>query len=681
MRNPLLSWDRCPDFSRIQAEHLVPAHEVAANATRATLAAAEARADAMDISEMIHFADSIVDPYLQVVTLSHLLQYLKASPEWFEEMKRAQDRTAGLVGEVNQSLPIYAVVRRLQEGGDARSEAERRILYWERVRSEESGVHLSADDRAQLLERQRRLQVLKAQFSRNVASAQGAWRRLLTDPDAVAGLPNAWRQKAAENAREEGHPHATAADGPWLVRYDGGFFNAFLRYSSDATARRQLYREVSALNHGGEYDNTAIAEEILTLRRQKARMLGYASFAEMVLATKMADSVQTVKDMLEGMLPRVLRAEKADMAELKAFAAEKGAQEGTDFQLGDGAYWRHRLKQERHQLDEEAIKAYFPYPRVRDTLFSLAGRLFGIRIAPADPQPPVWAPGVTLYDVYENETLQGSFYMDPFQRHNKVAGGFSMTIRGRSLRADGSVRQPVACAVFNIMPGTAAQPALLTLNDVTVMFHEFGHVLQSVLTTIPHAVVGGNRGIEWDAIELPSQFMECWRYQPDVLREMARHYETDEPLPEETIQRLIQLKNHHYGSVLLHSIKWSLIDLALHHDYDPESGRTLQSLTEALVRRTTAYDTPLISDVYDSDFIFAHGYASAFYSYLWGEALSVEAFSAFTEEGADQEALGRRFRETFFARGGAQHPMDVFRDFTDRAPSGTSLLEYFNIKE
>ena len=433
---------------------------------------------------------------------------------------------------------------------------------------------------------------------------------------------------------------------------------------------------------GSDLNNWPLIERILSLRGEQARRLGYANWAEVSLAAKMADSTAAVETLLEELRAAALPVAEQELDALRACARSHGAAEAEDLQPWDVTFWAEVLRQQSFELDSEALRPWFPLPQVLDGLFSLSSRLFGITIEAADGQAPVWHPDVRFFRILDGGTPVAAFYLDPYSRPGSKRGGAWMDeclVRSRS--ADGSAVLPVAYLVCNQSPPVGDTPSLMTFEEVETLFHEFGHGLQHMLTTVERPQAAGINGVEWDAVELPSQFMENWCYDRATLLGMARHWQSGEPLPEAEFAKLQAARTFMGGAATLRQVHFALVDLRLHSQWQPDCGLSPEQLRRQIATSTTVL-APIDEDAFLCSFghIFAGGYAAGYYSYKWAEVLSADAFAAFEEVGLENEAqiqaTGRRFRDTVLSLGGSLDPKQVFEAFRGRQPSSEALIRH-----
>ncbi len=588
-----------------------------------------------------------------------------------------------------QSPALHDGLVRLRGGAvfEALDPTQQRIVDCLLRDARHSGVGLEQDKRARFNALQAELAELATRFSNHVLDATRQFSLLVHDPDEMAGTPASLRELAAQNAREQGEAAATAEAGPWRLSLDGPVLFPFLEHGACRALREQLYRASITRASAGELDNTPVLEQILALRQEMAGLLGFASYAELSLDAKMAPGVAAVDALLERLRLASLPGAQADLASLRAFAAEHGQTE--PIAVWDVAYFSERLRERRFDYSEEELRPYFPLPRVLDGLFALAKRLFEVEIVAADGEVPVWHPDVRFFRVRDGAGNPiAAFYLDPYSRPGDKRGGAWMDdCMGRTRRpAEGVAREPVAYLICNQAPPVGGKPSLMAFDEVVTLFHEFGHGLQHMLTRVDHGMASGIRNIEWDAVELPSQFMENWCYHRETLLGLSGHVETNERLPDTLFDKISQARTYRAGSFMLRQLYFAMLDLALHRDPTAARRERIFALQAEIAARTAVLP-PLPEDRFLCSFghIFAGGYAAGYYSYKWAEVLSADAFSAFEEAGLeDAQALaetGRRFRDTVLASGGGTAPMRVFEAFRGRPPTPDALLRHSGLTE
>jgi len=691
-QNPLLIGEGLPPFDRIAPEHVVPGMRQLLQELEQELSELEAKATPTwegtvaplaRIEERLDWSWGIVNHLMGVKNSSALRQ----------AHEQVQPEVVRFGNRLSQSAPIYRALKQLRDGPDWErlDRAQQRIVDAYLQDAELSGVGLEGERRERFNAIQLELAELSTQFSNHVLDATQAFQLRLTHPDEVAGLPESALRLAAQAALDHSDTDATAEAGPWVLTLDIPSFLPFMQHAQRRDLRERLYRAFVTRASGGEYDNNAIIERILALRQEQAQLLGFNHYAELSLTQKMAPDVAAVERLLEELRGASYDAAAREVAELQALAAERSAPEGSDFQHWDFRYWAERQREARFELDAEALRPYFPFEQVLDGLFALVQRLFGVTIEPADGETPVWHPDVRYFRVRDCDgSAVANFYLDPYSRPSEKRGGAWMDEclnRARFTDATGNLqtRLPVAYLNCNQAPPLEGQPSLMTFDEVETLFHEFGHGLQHMLTQVDYPGAAGINNVEWDAVELPSQFMENWCYHRPTLFAMARHYQTGEPLPEAEYQKLLAARTHLSGSATLRQVYFSYLDLELHQRYRPDGSDTPWAIRDRVAERTTILQ-PLPEDAFLCFFghIFDGPYAAGYYSYEWAEVLSADAFAAFEEAGlADDAAIaatGRRFRDTVLALGGSHPPMEVFRAFRGREPQTEPLLRHSGLK-
>lgn len=616
------------------------------------------------------------------------------TPELREAHQNQQGTVVAFGSRAGQSAVIYRALGQLLEQRQQLDATQQRILEAERRDMELRGVGLGGAEQEAFNATTAELARLASDFGNHVLDATNGWSLRLRDPAEVAGLPDSLRELLAQAARqageEPGDTDASAEAGPWLLGLDMPRVAPFLKYSQRRDLRERVYQAQVARASSGELDNGPPIERILTLRGEQARRLGYATWAEVSLASKMAGSVAEVEQLLEELRAAAYPVAERELEELRAIARRQGAPEADDLKPWDVAFWAEKLRQESFELDSEALRPWFPLEQVLQGLFGLCQRLFDIRIVSTDPgEAPTWHPDVRYFRVLDGAsgTPLAAFYLDPFSRPGSKRGGAWMDeCLGRSRTAAGEPVLPVAYLICNQSPPVGETPSLMTFEEVETLFHEFGHGLQHMLTTVDRPQAAGINNVEWDAVELPSQFMENWCYDRATLMGMGRHWQTGEPLPEADYQKLLAARTFMGGSATLRQVHFALVDLRLHSAWSPEGGQSPEQLRRELARTTTVLE-PIPEDAFLCAFshIFAGGYSAGYYSYKWAEVLSADAFSAFEEVGLDVEdavvATGRRFRDTVLSLGGSRSPAEIFEAFRGRPPSPEALIRHSGLVE
>jgi len=721
--NPLASWTYglgekageapdLPKWSSIKDEHVKPAITAAVAAANAEIDAIEKRlalaesppstwAELMDPLERL--SEKLSRPWGVV---SHL-KGVRDSDDLRSAYDECQPEVVTASLRIGQSRPVYDAMVALVENEaafGALTPAQQRAVECEVRDAKLSGVALDGAEKTRYNEIAKELSALSTEFSNNVLDATKAFEHLCEAKDDVAGLPTSALEQAAQTAKSRGgHENATADEGPWMFTLDAPSYMAVRSHAENRALREKVYRaylarasqffapfaESAAKSEKKVGDNAPLIERILTLRQEKAKLLGYDNFAEVSMAKKMA-TLATAESLLEDIRAKAKPAAERELEEIRAFAAERGASEAsTGLMQWDVGFWSERLREAKYELKEEDLRPYFQLPAVIDGMFELASTLFGVRVEPADGEVEVWHPDVRFFKVLDAQTgsPRAYFYLDPYTRPSEKRGGAWMDdVVGRSaaMAAPGaSVRLPTAHMVCNGTPPVGDKPSLMTHNEVTTLFHEFGHALQHMLTTEDAGPVAGINQVDWDAVELPSQFMENFCYDKKVLKKIGKHHETGEPLPDDLFEKLVKSKNFGSGTRYLRQCHFAMTDLELHARYAPGEGADAVFAAEARIAEKTMLMPAIAEDRFLCGFghIFAGGYSAGYYSYLWAEVLSADAFGAFEEAGALEDdatlsATGAEFAGTVLAMGGGAAPMEVFKAFRGREPSVEALLRH-----
>ncbi len=681
--NPLLIQSGLPAFDRIQPEHVAPAVESILAQSKELLAEAEAAPlgdwDALmkplgKIDRLFEYGWSPVGHLLGVANSEALREAHEA----------AQPKVVQFVLAAKQSRPIYERYRALRDsdGWQAMSSAKHRIVEQAILSAEQAGIALEGQAQERFNEVSQELSQLSTQFSNNVLDATKAWHLDITNPADAEGLPESLRKltAAAWADAEENEGSANPEKGPWRVTLDFPSFGPFMMHCKNPALREKAYRAQVTRASSGKLDNQPLILKILKLRQEMCDLLGYKNYAEFSLSRKMAPSLDAVQTMFDELIDASMERGRQELDEITKLAQSRGHQ--GELAHWDVAFWAERLREERYAFTDEELRPYFSLERVQDGLFSLCNRLFGITVKKAPGKAPVWNKDVTFFEIFNEDGNQiAAFYLDPYSRPGNKRGGAWMD-DCISREVNGSeTRLPVAHLTCNGTPPVGETPSLMTFGEVETLFHEFGHGLQHMLTTVDLRDVSGISGVEWDAVELPSQFMENWCYHKPTLMGMAIHYQTGERLPDDLFEKICKARTYRAASGMLRQVQFSMIDMELHSHFDPNGSKTPFDVQQEIAAKTSPMPPfPESKFLCAFSHIFAGGYAAGYYSYKWAEVLSADAFAAFEDAGLDDEAAvaktGRRFRDTVLAQGGSRHPMDVYRDFRGREPSTAALLRH-----
>ncbi len=675
--NPLLDMlatGDLPDFERLAPEHAEPAIDtlIAEAQTAIERCTADARATGWaDLIAPVEDAEDRLERAFSPVAHMHAVM---DSPEWREAYQACVPKLTAFSSEVGQNTALYEAVKALRDAPEFDTlDVTRQRVIIDRLRDFElAGVALPDEAKARYKEIAQRLSELSTAFQQNLLDATQIWQKHITDHAALEGLPQSALDLLAQNAVNKD------MDG-WLITLDAPSFIAVLTYAEDRALRTEVYEAFSTRAsdtgpHAGEYDNSAIMDEILALRHEAAGLLGFNNYAERSLARKMAESPAQIEAFLLDLAQRSFAPAREELAALKTLAAEDGID---DLAAWDISYYAEKLKEARYDFSDEDLRPYFPAPAVIEGLFKVTQRLYNVNIH-ARTDVPVYRSDVTVYEITDADgASRGVFYLDPYAREGKRGGAWMHPFQNRRVMDDGGVQKPLAFLTCNFSPPVGGKPALLTHDEVTTLFHEFGHGLHHMLTRVERPSLAGISGVEWDAVELPSQFMENWCWYRESLDLFAAQYETGEALPQTLFDKLSATRNHMAGWQMLRQIEISLFDLRLHRDFDPERGAAVMDTLNQVRAEVSLLPAPEFNRFPHAFMhIFAGGYAAGYYSYKWAEVLSADAFSAFEETDLFDVETGRRFLTEVLERGATRDAMDSFVAFRGREPSIDALLRH-----
>lgn len=677
--NVLLNFHDLPPFSDITPEQIKPAVEQAIADARKVVeeTVAQQRYSWANLVEQIEQGSVRLGKLWSPV--SHMNSVVNTP-----ELRAAYESCLPLLSEfstwIGQHEGLYQAYQQLAQSAEYPTlAAEQQKVIQNALRDFKlSGIGLTTEKKQRYGEIQSRLSELASTFSNNTLDATQAWFKHLSDENLLAGIPEDARLAAAEEAKSR---ELTG----WVFTLEFPSYIAVMTYADSRALREEFYRAYStrASEQGptaGQFDNTAIIEETLALRHELAQLLDFNNAAEESLATKMAESPQQVLDFLSDLAKRAKPQAAKDLAELTVFAQQQYQQ--AELQAWDVTYYAEKLKQARYAISDEALRPYFPEHKVLDGLFTVLYRLFGMKVTER-LGVDVWHKDVRFFDITDKQgQLRGSFYLDLYARAKKRGGAWMDDCQGRQWLADGSLQNPVAYLTCNFNKPVGDKPALFTHDEVVTLFHEFGHGIHHMLTQVNAAAVAGISGVAWDAVELPSQFLENWCWQPEALQLISGHYETGAPLPQDMLDKMLAAKNFQSAMFLVRQLEFALFDFRLHAEYraDNGSGADVQRLLDE-IRDTVSVIKPPRFNRFQHSFghIFAGGYAAGYYSYLWAEVLSSDAFGRFEEEGIFNYDTGQDFLHWILERGGSAEPMELFKGFRGREPSNEALLRHMGI--
>ncbi|HGM5578145.1 TPA: oligopeptidase A [Serratia marcescens] len=679
MTNPLLTPFSLPPFSAIRPEDIVPAVQSALADCRAAVERVVAQPGPFTWDNLCQPLAESDDRLSRIWSPIGHLNSVKNSPE----LRAAYEQALPLLSEygtwVGQHEGLYQAYRSLKEGAafEALSVPQRKAVDNALRDFELSGIGLSADKQQRYGEIVARLSELGSTYSNNVLDATMGWSKLITDEAELSGLPESALAQAQAMAQ------AKEQDG-WLLTLDMPSYLPVLTYADNRALREEMYRAFAtrASDQGpnaGKWDNSEVMAETLALRHELAQLLGFDTYADKSLATKMAESPEQVIGFLSDLAKRARPQAEQELAQLRAFAKQHYGVD--ELEAWDITYYGEKQKQHLFSISDEQLRPYFPERRVVEGLFEVVKRIYGIT-AKERKDVETWHPDVRFFDLFDaNGELRGSFYLDLYARENKRGGAWMDDCVGSLRKADGTLQKPVAYLTCNFNRPLGDQPALFTHNEVTTLFHEFGHGLHHMLTQIDTAGVSGINGVPWDAVELPSQFMENWCWEPEALAFISGHYQSGEPLPKAMLDKLLAAKNYQAALFILRQLEFGLFDFRMHFEYSPEKGAQILPTLAEVKKMVAVVPSPSWGRFpHAFSHIFAGGYAAGYYSYLWAEVLSADAYSRFEEEGIFNAETGKSFLDNILSRGGSEEPMALFKRFRGREPQLDAMLRHYGIK-
>ena len=574
--------------------------------------------------------------------------------------------------QMGQNKALYLAFLGLLENDEYSqlSQAQKQFVQLQIRDFKLAGVALNPQQQTQYGQLKQQMAQLSTRFSNQLMDATEHWSKHITDSKDLLGLPESALQQALEAAKAKGLAG-------YLLKLDFSCYHSVMTFAEPRQLRKEMYQAFNTRAsdqgpHGGQFDNSQVMEELVGLRHQVAKLVGFDHYADYSVATKMADSGHAVEtfllDLAQGCKPQAL----ADMQQLQQFATTQGGP--TPMEAWDVAYYSEKLRQNRYHLSQEEVKPYFALPQVQAGLFDVVNRIYGLEVSPCKGIS-TWHPDVGFYAVgYQGKAI-GYFYFDLYARQQKRGGAWMDECRNRQFKANGELQLPVAYLVCNFAAPVADEPALLTHGEVTTLFHEFGHGLHHMMTNIDVAGVAGINGVAWDAVELPSQLLENWCWQEQSLRLFAKHYQTGAALPDDLLNKMLAAKNFQAGMFVMRQLEFALFDLRLHMNYDPIDPQSVQSVLNAVRAEVAVIKAPQWNRFqHGFAHIFAGGYASGYYSYLWAEVLAADVFSRFEDEGIFNPTTGAALWEQITGQGGSRDAMTLFTAFMGREPSVAALM-------
>ncbi len=677
MTNPLLENSTLPQFSKIKPEHIEPAIDSLLAEARSVVEQHLQATSDYTWENLIEPIENVEDKLNKTWSpVSHMNSVVN-SDELRDAYNACLPKLSEYSTEMGQNKALFNAYRHIANS-DAYvtlDKAQQKIINNALRDFRLSGIDLNEKDQNRYKQISQELSRLSSKYEENLLDSTNAWTKHITDIEVLAGLPETALALAKQTAKSQDKTG-------WVITLQFPSYLAVMTYADDRELRKQHYtafatRASDLGQNNGQWDNSQIMEDTLALRHEKAQLLGFDNYAELSLATKMADKPEDVTAFLDDLADKSWRYARKDFSELKAFA--KKHYSISNIQAWDVGYFSEKMRQHFYQLSQEQVKAYFPVTRVVPGLFSVVKKLYGLNITEITDFDS-WHPDARFFQIMDEEgDLRGQFYLDLYAREKKRGGAWMDDCVGRK-KIGNELQIPVAYLTCNFTPPTGNDPALLTHDEVLTLFHEFGHGLQHMMTKIDYLGVSGINGVEWDAVELPSQFMENWCWEKQALELISGHYQTDEKLPDDLFQKMLNAKNFQAGMLMVRQLEFSLFDFKIHQNYTPAKGGQIYKTLNQIRNEIAVVQPPAFNRFAHSfSHIFAGGYAAGYYSYKWAEVLSSDAYSLFEEKGIFDRETGKSFLHNILETGGSQDAMQLFIAFRGREPQIDSLLRHNGI--
>ena len=676
--NPLFSMTGLPPFSAIKPAHIEPA-------VKAAIALCREKVEQVLNDNTAYTWDNLVAPLEESddklgriwSPVGHLNGVLNS-----DELRVAYEACLPLLSEygtwVGQNKALYQAYQQIADSNDFASldDVKQKVITDSLRDFKLSGIALTDEQQQRYGEISKRLSELGSKFSNNVLDATSGWSKLVTDVSDLAGLPDSAIEAAQHGAKEKD------LEG-YLLTLEFPSYLPVITYADNRELRAEVYEAFATRAsdqgpHAGKWDNSDIIDETLALRHELAQLLGFASYADKSLATKMAQDPSQVVNFLEDLAQKSKPQAQQDLDQLLEFAkTECGA---TEIEAWDLTYYSEKLKQHTYAISDEELKPYFPQDKAVSGLFEVVSRLYGLTIV-EQTEIDTWHKDVKFYNISDvNGQHRGSFYLDLFAREHKRGGAWMDDCLARRITSDKTLQNPVAYLTCNFNKPVGDKPALFTHNELVTLFHEFGHGLHHMLTQVDIGAVSGINGVPWDAVELPSQFLENWCWQEEALSFISGHYQTGEPLPKDMLDKLLAARNYHSAMQMIRQLEFSLFDFRLHLEFDPKQGAQVAQVLADVRQKYSVIQPPAFNRFqHGFSHIFAGGYAAGYYSYKWAEVLSADDFSKFEQDGIFNRETGLSFMQNILEMGGSKEPMELFKNFMGREPQVDALLRHSGI--
>ena len=677
MNNPLLTSATLPPFSEIKPSHIEPAIDHLLEECRAIVKIKTQITEPFSWENLVDPIEKTEDRLNKAWSpVSHINSVVNNN-DIRQAYNACLPKLSQYSTEMGQNKALYNAYSEISNSPSFSrlSQGQQKTIQNALRDFELSGINLNPEQQCRYREISQELSKLSSKFEENVLDATHAWKKHIQDETLLAGIPETTRTLAKTTAETDNLSG-------WVLTLDFPCYLAIMTYADNPALRQEIYTafatRASDINPDTiQWDNTKIMDDLLALRHEKARLLGFNNYAELSLATKMADTTQQVIDFLENLAHKSKEQAQTDFDELQQFARQE--YQADNLNAWDINYFSEKMRQQQLELSQEEIRNYFPATRVIPGLFTVVNKLYGLTINEISNFDR-WHSDVRFFEIYDQDNiLRGKFYLDLYARPNKRGGAWMDDCVSRKNGPDG-LQTPVAYLTCNFTPPTNDDPALLSHNEVITLFHEFGHGLHHMLTKVDHLSVSGINGVQWDAVELPSQFMENWCWQKPALEIISGHYQTGAPLPESLLEKMLAAKNFQSGMFMIRQLEFSLFDFQIHLDFDPTKSSKIYSTLSTIRDQFSVVTAPAFNRFAHSfSHIFAGGYAAGYYSYKWAELLSCDAFSRFEDEGIFNSQTGADFLTHILEKGGSIDAMDLFVNFRGREPSIDALLQHNGI--
>jgi len=677
MNNPLLYTDGLPLFSSITPTQIEPAIDHMLKKNRSKIQALLQSNEPVSWGNILQPVEDLDDQLNRAWSPACHLHSVVDNDELREAYNACLPKLSDYATEMGQNKDLYLAYKSVSESDEFAllDDAQRKIIENALREFRLSGIELDEDKQQEYKDIKKELSRLQTRFEENLLDATHAWTKHVTDKKSLNGLPESALAQAKQKSLNEDKQG-------WIFTLDFPSYMPVMQYADDVALRKEMYtayitRASDLGPNAGQWDNSELMNEILALRHRQAQLLGYESYAHYSLVRKMANDINEVLDFLNDLASRSKKMAKQELKALQEFAkSEFGL---SKLQAWDMAYYAEKFRQHKYALSQEELRPYFPAPQVIDGLFTIVTRLYGIDVKERE-HVETWHEDVRFFDIFDNTgSLRGGFYLDLYTRTGKRGGAWmdECIVRKRSAS---DVQIPIAYITCNFTPPIGNDPALLTHDEVITLFHEFGHGLHHMLTLVDYPSVSGINGVPWDAVELPSQFMENWCWEREALDLIGRHHQTGKLISDDIFEKMIAARNFQTGMQMVRQLEFSLFDFRLHLEYDSKTPVDVQSLLDDVRRQVAVVVAPEFNRFQHSfSHIFASGYAAGYYSYKWAEVLSADAYSKFEEDGIFNKHTGNEFLHSILEQGGVKEPMEMFINFRGREPNIDALLKHSGI--